>query len=50
MTRDLVLACYRSGQIEPDEMVRLCRDDPALLEALEATTPLMDAAKPGCVE
>jgi hypothetical protein len=30
MTRDLILACWRSGQIEPSEMVKLCRDDPEL--------------------
>jgi hypothetical protein len=32
--RDLILECWRSGQIDPAEMVALCRDDPALEAAL----------------
>lgn len=35
MTRALILACWRSGQIESSEMVRLCRED-AELERLRA--------------
>lgn len=27
---ELILACWRSGQIEPADMVLMCRDDPAL--------------------
>jgi hypothetical protein len=30
----LLLACWRSGQIDPADMVRLCRADPALEAAL----------------
>jgi hypothetical protein len=30
MSRADILACWRSGQIDPAEMVQLCRDDPAL--------------------
>lgn len=37
MTRALLLECWRSGQIDPSEMVRLCADDPELLAALDAT-------------
>ena len=32
-----ILACWRSGQIDPAEMVRLCRADPALEAALRET-------------
>jgi hypothetical protein len=32
-----LLACWRSGQIDPAEMVRLCRADPALEAALRET-------------
>lgn len=37
MTQSDILACWRSGQIDPAEMVRLCADDPELLAALDAT-------------
>lgn len=30
MTRALILECWRSGQIEPSEMVQLCEADPEL--------------------
>jgi len=30
MTRALILECWRSGQIDPAEMVRLCAADPEL--------------------
>lgn len=30
MNRSDILACWRSGQIEPAEMVRLCKEDPEL--------------------
>jgi hypothetical protein len=32
--RDLILECWHSGQIDPAEMVQLCRADPALEAAL----------------
>lgn len=34
MTRALILACWRSGQIDPADMVAMCREDPALEAAL----------------
>jgi hypothetical protein len=37
MTHADLLACWRSGQIDPAEMVRLCRADPALEAALRET-------------
>jgi len=30
MTHEQILACWLSEQIDPAEMVQLCRDDPAL--------------------
>lgn len=38
MTQSDVLACWRSGQIDPAEMVQLCRDDPALEAMILAAT------------
>jgi hypothetical protein len=36
MNFELILDCWRSGQIEPSEMVKLCRDNPQLQAILEA--------------
>lgn len=35
MNRELILECWRSGQIEPREMVQLCQADPELRAMLD---------------
>lgn len=34
---DLILDCWRSGQIEPSEMLELCREDAELLATLASS-------------
>ena len=41
--RELIFACWRSGQIEPADMVLMCREDPELLAMIGGT----DAADAG---
>lgn len=36
-TRALLLECWRSGQIDEADMVRMCREYPALEAALRAS-------------
>jgi len=43
MNRDLILQCWRSGQIEPSEMLELCREDADLRAMLDLETTRGDA-------
>lgn len=38
MNFKLLLACWQSGQIEPSEMVKLCRDNPQLQAIFDANS------------
>jgi hypothetical protein len=42
----LLLECWRSGQIDPAEMVALCRADPALEAALRENEIVMSKDLP----
>lgn len=42
---EALLACWRSGQIDPAEMVALCREDPALEAALRESERIQTHSK-----
>jgi len=39
MNHNLIIDCWRSGQIDPSEMVKLCRENAELSSVLFDTIP-----------